>query len=114
MIHRYMPNQLLEPEALFHALGDPTRMAVVKQLCHGPGSVSDLAAPYRMALPSFLQHLGVLEKSGWVQSQKVGRVRTFRMNRQALAMASSWLDRQRKAWDQRLGQLDGYVKTMED
>jgi DNA-binding transcriptional ArsR family regulator len=94
------------PDRLFHALGDPTRLAVVERLAAGPASVSALAAPFPMALPSFLQHLRVLEASGWIRTEKVGRVRTCSLDPEAFAQADGWLARRRAAWERRLDQLD--------
>jgi DNA-binding transcriptional ArsR family regulator len=94
------------PEDLFSALGDRTRMAVVQALCRGPQSVSALARAHRMALPSFMQHLGLLERSGWIETQKVGRVRNCRINPQALEVTGQWLLTQKAAWESRLNRLD--------
>lgn len=104
-----MPKQTTPPETLFLALGDPTRLAVVTRLCQGPGSVSELHAPFSMAMPSFLQHLGVLEASGWILTTKSGRVRTCSLNPQALKDAGSWLEKQRGLWERRMDQFDAYV-----
>jgi DNA-binding transcriptional ArsR family regulator len=98
----------------FHALANATRRAVVERLGKGPATVSELAEPFEMALPSFLQHLRVLETSGLVQSQKRGRVRTVRIRPTHLRRASVWLAKQRGIWEQRLDQLDDYVKTLDD
>jgi DNA-binding transcriptional ArsR family regulator len=97
---------MAHPEALFGALGDRTRMAVVQALCQGPQSVGELAKAHRMALPSFMQHLGVLERSGWIETQKEGRVRSCRVNPQALQAAGQWLLRQQAVWEGRLDRLD--------
>jgi len=77
-----MPNQ--ELTHVFRALTDPTRRAVVERLIHGPAAVSELARPFKMALPSFVQHLGVLEDCGLVRSKKEGRVRTYARRLDAL------------------------------
>lgn len=90
----------------FHALANPTRRAIVERLGAGPGTVSDLAAPFDMALPSLLQHLRVLEEGGLVESSKEGRVRTVRLRPKELRRAADWLARQRSLWEQRLDQLD--------
>ena len=79
-----MPNQPAPIERIFHALGDATRMAVIERLSQGPASVSELAEPFSMALPSFTQHLRVLEAGGLVDSRKSGRVRTYRLRPQAI------------------------------
>ena len=88
-----MPNQQLT--RVFHALTDPTRRAVLEQLTRGPAAVSELAQPFRMALPSFVQHLGVLEECGLVRSKKQGRVRTYTLASQPLKAAEDWLSAQR-------------------
>jgi DNA-binding transcriptional ArsR family regulator len=99
---------------LFHALGDATRLAVVQRLARGPATVSALASHHPMALPSFLQHLRVLERSGWIRTEKVGRVRTCALDPAALATTSRWLDEQRATWEKRLDQLDAWLLTMDD
>src|SRR2546430_10215409 len=76
---RHMPNQQMHLDRVFRALGDPTRRAVLSRLCNGPAPVSELARSFDMALPSFAQHLDVLEECGLVRSRKVGRVRTYRL-----------------------------------
>lgn len=96
-------------DGVFRALGDPTRRHVLERLSRKPASVSELAAPYRMALPSFLAHLKVLEAAGLVQSRKVGRVRTYRIATARLKLAEDWLGRQRTLWERRLDQLDAYL-----
>jgi DNA-binding transcriptional ArsR family regulator len=97
---------------VFRALGDPTRRAVVHRLGKGESSVSELAAPFAMALPSFLQHLRVLEKSGLVRSVKVGRVRTYRLQRAPLEAAEKWMNEQRELWSSRLDRFDEYVMSL--
>jgi DNA-binding transcriptional ArsR family regulator len=104
-----MPNQLVILNQVFHALSDPTRRAVIEQLSHGPSAVKDLAAPFHMALPSFMQHLDVLTHCGLVRSSKTGRVRTFELEPQPLQELEGWLLAQRKIWEQRLDQLDAYL-----
>lgn len=104
-----MPKLKSRPETLFSALGDPTRMAVVQALCQGPQSVSGLAKAHRMALPSFMQHLGVLERSGWIETEKEGRVRTCHVNPEALQAAGQWLLSQKALWESRLNRLDAML-----
>ncbi len=96
-------------DATFRALADPTRRAVVQALVSGPSSVGDLARPFEMALPSFLQHLRVLEQSGLVATSKTGRVRTCTLRPESLVAAGHWLEAQRTLWTQRLDQLDRLV-----
>lgn len=98
----------------FRALADPTRRAVIQALGRGPASVSDLARPFEMALPSFLQHLKMLEDSGLVETRKVGRVRTCTLKPEALAAAGSWLEAQRNLWTKRLDQLDSLVLDLNE
>lgn len=104
-----MPNQPPSLDLVFHALADPTRRAVVERLSRGPSPMSQLAQPFKMALPSFAQHLGVLEKSGLIKSSKTGRVRTFSLAPSALERADHWLNQQRALWERRLDQLDEFL-----
>lgn len=99
-------------DALFHALANPTRRAVVDRLTSGPAAVTELAAPFDMALPSFLQHLRVLESCALVESVKRGRVRTVRLRPETLRTAEGWLARRRAEWERRLDQLDDYLIEM--
>lgn len=102
-------------DGIFRALSDPTRRHVLERLSSKPASVSELAAPYRMALPSFLEHMKVLEGCGLVRSRKVGRVRTYQLAPERLKLAEDWLGRQRSLWERRLDQLDEYLlKTKEE
>ena len=107
-----MPNQQLS--RVFQALTDPTRRAVLEQLTRGPASVSTLAQPFRMALPSFMQHLDVLEDCGLVRSKKQGRVRTYALAPQPLKAAEHWLSVQRSVWERRLDALDDFLKTLKE
>ena len=104
-----MPNQTEQLDRLFQALADPTRRAVLERLSSGPAAMSVLAQPFGMALPSFSQHLDVLEDCGLVRSQKQGRVRTYELAPRPYAAAQKWMDRQRELWERRLDQLDSYV-----
>lgn len=94
---------------VFRALGDPTRRAVVERLCDGPAAMSELARGFDMALPSFAQHLGVLEGCGLVRSQKRGRVRTYELTPAALEAGEQWLSRQRSLWERRLDQVGAFL-----
>ena len=107
-----MPNQ--ELTRIFQALTDPTRRAVLERLTRGPAPVSELAQPFKMALPSFVQHLQVLENSGLVRSKKQGRVRTFTLAPQPLEAAEHWLSAQRAHWERRLDALDDFLKTLKE
>jgi DNA-binding transcriptional ArsR family regulator len=100
----------LEPiDSVFRALSDPTRRRVLERLARCPASVSELAEPFGMALPSFVQHLRLLEDSGLVRSHKKGRVRTFELAPKRMQLAEDWLSRHRDIWEQRLDQLDDYL-----
>ena len=109
-----MPNQSSELSAVFQALADPTRRAVLERLGRGPAAMSELAQPFDMALPSFSQHLDVLERSGLVRSRKSGRVRTYRLSPRPLKTAENWMAKQRALWERRLDQLDNYLQTMKE
>ncbi len=95
---------------VFQALADPTRRAVVARLALGPASTTELARPFDMALPSFAQHLAVLERCGLVRSRKEGRVRRFHLAPRPLADAEHWIVAQREAWNQRLDRLEAYLR----
>jgi DNA-binding transcriptional ArsR family regulator len=101
-------------DRLFQALADPTRRAVVERLGQGPAATTELARPFDMALPSFLQHLDVLQNVGLVTSAKQGRVRTFRLTPRPLQAAEGWMTTQRRLWERRLDQFDDYVHTMKE
>jgi len=101
-------------DSVFRALADPTRRHVLERLNRGPGSVSELAEPFDMALPSFVEHLKVLEESGLVRSRKTGRVRTYQLVPRRLKLAEDWLTRQRRFWERRLDQLDAYLLTLKE
>jgi DNA-binding transcriptional ArsR family regulator len=107
-----MPYQSGNLDGVFHALADPTRRAVLARLATGPAPTSDLARPFGMALPSFTQHMDVLEESGLVKSKKAGRVRTYSLAPVPLKHAEQWLTKQRALWDTRLDQLDNYLLTL--
>lgn len=109
-----MPNQSVRLDLVFHALADSTRRAVLERLSGGPAPVSELAQPFDMALPSFLQHLRVLEACGLVRSRKTGRVRTCELAPQPLKTAEGWLAGQRSLWERRLDQLDTYLKQLKE
>ena len=108
-----MPNQNLALDRVFHALADPSRRAIVERLTRGPASVSELAKPLPMALPSVVQHLRVLEDSGLVRSEKAGRVRTCRIEPAPLSTAESWIAEQRALWEGRLDRLEAYLNELQ-
>ena len=99
---------------VFQALANPTRRAVLERLGRGPASVGELVAPFDMALPSFVQHLRMLEAAGLVRSRKEGRVRTYALAPERLRDAEGWLARQRTLWDRRLDQFDDYVTSLKE
>ena len=109
-----MPTSPEQLDRVFRALADPTRRAVVARLTAGAAPVSELARPFAMALPSFLQHLSVLEESGIVRTKKSGRVRQCRLVPAALTKAGSWLSEQNAVWEQRLDQLDTYLNELKE
>ena len=96
----------------FHALADPTRRAVIQRLCRGPATVSELAEPFDMALPSFMKHVGVLEGTGLIRSEKTGRVRTCTLEHKNLAAAERWFGEQRAIWKSRYQNLDNLLETL--
>jgi DNA-binding transcriptional ArsR family regulator len=109
-----VPADVADLTRLFQALADPTRRAVVERLGRGPATTSELADAFAMALPSFLQHLAVLEKVGLVSSTKEGRVRTYRLTPRPLQAAEAWMTTQRRLWEQRLDQFDDFVRTLKE
>jgi DNA-binding transcriptional ArsR family regulator len=96
-------------DRVFHALADPSRRLIVERLSEGPASVSELAEPLPMSLPAVLQHLQVLEGSGLVRSEKLGRVRTCRIEPAALRPLERWIGERRASWERRLDRLGDYL-----
>jgi DNA-binding transcriptional ArsR family regulator len=103
-ILKHMLNQITIDQ-VFHAFGDPTRRKLIEQLSQGPASVSDLAKPLGITLAAVVQHLQVLERSGVVRTQKVGRVRTCRLEPTGLNVAADWIAARRSLWERRLDRL---------
>jgi DNA-binding transcriptional ArsR family regulator len=101
-------------DAVFHALSNSTRRQILEQLSSGPATVSDLAAPFDMKLPSFVQHLSVLEQSRLVKSKKRGRVRTYEIAPERFRVAEHWLAARRKEWEARFDRFDAYVKQLKE
>src|SRR6187431_1026775 len=99
---------------VFYALSNSTRRKVLEQLGTGPATVSELAAPFDMKLPSFVQHLSVLERSRLVKSTKCGRVRTYQLVPKRFKVAEDWLSGQRRSWEVRLDRFDEYVKQLKE
>lgn len=113
-ILKHMLNQSAPLDQLFHALADPTRRALVELLSRAPASVSDLARQLPISLPGVMQHLQVLEASGLVRSEKVGRVRTCRLEPAALRTAEQWIGERRAGWERRLDRLGEYLAEQDD
>jgi DNA-binding transcriptional ArsR family regulator len=109
-----MPNHTATLDRVFQALADPTRRSVLERLGRGPAAASALAEPFDMALPSFMQHLSVLERSRLVRSTKRGRVRTYSLAPTPLKAAEHWLDRQRALWEGRLDRLDDFLIKLKE
>lgn len=99
-------------DAMFQALADPTRRGMVERLSRGAASVSELAEPFSMSLPAIVQHLKVLEESGLVKSEKVGRVRTCTIDASALSMAEKWINDRRIGWETRLDRLGAFLDAL--
>jgi DNA-binding transcriptional ArsR family regulator len=96
-------------DRVFHALADPTRRDLVERLSRGPATVSELAEPFAMTLPAVFQHIQVLEASGLVDSEKVGRVRTCRIQPAALRSAERWINHRRMTWESSFDRLGEYL-----
>ena len=90
---------------VFHALGEPTRRAILEKLTERPQSVSSLAEPLDLTLAAVVQHLQVLEESGLVRTEKLGRVRTCSIEPSGLAVAEQWIRERRTVWEKRLDKL---------
>jgi DNA-binding transcriptional ArsR family regulator len=105
-----MLNQSPSLDLMFQALADPTRRAMVERLGRGPASVSELARPLAMSMPAVMQHLQMLEASGLVRSEKTGRVRTCRIEPEALSLAEQWINARRIDWRRKLDRLGDYLE----
>ena len=99
-------------DEVFHALGNPTRRKVLERLSVGPATVSELAGSFDMQLPSFVQHLSILEQSRLVRSRKRGRVRTYEIAPERFEVVDDWLTARRQEWEARLDRFDQYVKQL--
>src|SRR5215204_599850 len=104
-----MLNESTRLDLAFQALADPTRRGMLARLSRGPASVSELAKPLTMSLPAVVQHLQVLEGSGLVISEKVGRVRTCRLNTAVLKSAEEWINERRQGWERKLDRLGEFL-----
>ena len=101
-------------DGVFYALSNATRRKVLEQLSIGAATVSELAAPFDMKLPSFVQHLSVLERSRLVRSKKRGRVRTYEIAPERFNVVEDWLTARRRLWEARLDRFDQYVRQLKD
>lgn len=106
--------QFAAVDEVFHALSNPTRRRVLERLSVGPATVSELAEPFDMQLPSFVQHLTVLEESRLVRSKKRGRVRTYEIAPARFQLAENWLSARRREWEERLDRFDAYIQQLKD
>jgi DNA-binding transcriptional ArsR family regulator len=97
----------------FAALADPTRRAILARLASGPRTVGELAAPFDMTLPAVSKHLRVLAEAGLIERGRDGRHRPCKLDPRPLRLAADWLARQRAAWEQRLDQLDAYLRELD-
>jgi DNA-binding transcriptional ArsR family regulator len=109
-----MPRQKVNIDRVFHALGDPTRRAIVERLSEAPVSASILATPLGITVAAVVQHLQILEKSGLVRTTKVGRVRTCRIEPAGLSVAERWIDDRRSMWEKRFDRLGDLLAEEEE
>jgi len=109
-----MPSRRANIDRVFHALADPTRRSIIERLSSGPTSVSRLAGPLAITLAAVVQHLQVLEESGLVRTEKVGRVRTCRIEPKGLSVAERWIADRRSLWEKRLDRLGDLLREPED
>ena len=96
-------------DLMFQALADPARRQMVERLSRSPASVSELAKPFDMALPSFLKHIRFLEDSGWIRTHKSGRVRMCVIETASFDVVEVWLSEQRALWKGRTDRLEQFV-----
>jgi DNA-binding transcriptional ArsR family regulator len=114
MLNQGAPVSRIPLDLAFQALADVTRRAMLDQLSWGPASVSELARPLAMSLPAVIQHLRLLEASGLIRSEKVGRVRTCRIESSALQTTEQWIAQRRTSWEERLDRLGEYLAEHPD
>jgi DNA-binding transcriptional ArsR family regulator len=112
MLHRRSEREPVD--RVLHALADPNRRLIVERLSLGPATVSELAQPLPMSLSAVVQHLQVLQGSGLVRSEKVGRVRTCRIEPAALRPVEQWIGARRSSWERRLDRLGEYLADGND
>jgi DNA-binding transcriptional ArsR family regulator len=108
-----MQTQRAQVDRVFHALGDPTRRAMVEKLSHGAVSVSSLAKPLDITLAAVVQHIQVLERSGLIRTTKVGRVRTCRIEPKGFTVVERWIEERRSLWERRLDRLGALLESDE-
>ena len=108
----HMTNKQDSLDLAFAALSDPTRRAIVMRLSRKPASVSELSKPFAMAMPTLLQHVRVLETSGLIETEKIGRIRTCSLRPEAMVRTEQWLSMQRAVWEQRLDRMEAYVNEL--
>jgi DNA-binding transcriptional ArsR family regulator len=109
-----MPKHKIDIDRVFHALGDPTRRAILDTLGRSPSSVSRLAEPLGITLTAVVQHLQILEESGLVRTEKVGRVRTASIDMAGLVLLQKWLSDRRSMWERRLDRLGDLLADSDD
>jgi DNA-binding transcriptional ArsR family regulator len=109
-----MTRRKVEIDRVFHALGDPTRRAILEKLSQGPISVSRLAEPLNISLAAVVQQLQILEESGLIHTEKLGRVRTCQIDQAGLAAAAEWIRERRTIWEQRFERLGALLAEPED
>src|SRR5262245_45864681 len=114
MILKYMLNSGASLDRLFHALADPTRRAMVERLSRGQTSVSELARPFAISMPAVVTNLQIMEASGLVRSEKVGRVRTCRVEPAALQTVERWIADRRASWERRFDRLGEILAEQSD
>lgn len=107
-----MPKCSPTVDEVFRALADPSRRLMVERLSRGPASVSDIAEPFPMSMPSVMQHLQLLERNGLVHSRKAGRVRTYQINIDAMRPAERWMTARRAGWEKRLDRLGAHLGSV--
>ncbi|TGK05217.1 ArsR family transcriptional regulator [Leptospira langatensis] len=100
-------------DRIFYALSDPTRRGMIEQLSKKKASVSELASPLNMSMAAVVQHIQILEESGLIKTQKVGRVRSCQVEPRSFKAMESWLSQRRKFWERNLDRLDEYLDRLE-
>lgn len=109
-----MSGQKARIDRVFHALGDPTRRTILEKLSRGPMSVSHLAEPLGLTLAAVVQHLQVLEESDLVRTEKIGRVRTCRIEPRGLSVAEHWIGERRTLWERRFDRLGDLLSDSQE